>query len=184
MLARYLAKNKSVQAGAGLRAARGKLPGMGGRSRPDFRAHGRLAQKIEAASITVKGEFEGLKENKGRNKQNLSAVLLSDEPEKIGPFIRELKKRFPGIKTVANPGGALPAGRLIAVVHSVPRAWKPPTERLKANIERVRGAGRRTLWVSFGNPYLAGDCEPIVVSISDSAFAQRHVAGILIYSSP
>lgn len=142
---------------------------------PPFEAHRRLALEIALEAIRVEGR---LKIN-GLGK-NAAVIVLSDTPETLAPFMDEIGGRH---KVVVNPkGGRLPAGRLLAVVHSVPRAWRPPSEGLKRNIGRL--SLRDVLWLSFGNPYLVGGQKNKVLAYCDLEGVQRRMARMLLDGRP
>jgi beta-glucosidase-like glycosyl hydrolase len=133
---------------------------------PPFEVHKELASQIALRAIRAEGKIGPVK---GR-----TIVILSDEPEKLNPFIRAVKKGLLKGKILVNPTGKLPAGQILAVAHSTPRGWHPPTERLKQSIRRI--SERKPVWLSFGNPYLIYNEKNKILTYSDSEEVQRHMA--------
>jgi len=137
---------------------------------PSYKEHAALAREISLKAIRVDGKIGPVK---GR-----AVVILSDEAEKLNPFIREIGKTPSKGKILINPSGKLPSGDIIAVVHSTPRAWHPPSEGLKENIKRLSAI--KPLWLSFGNPYLIYEEKNKILTYSDSEEVQREMGRKLI----
>ncbi len=148
---------------------------------PDFMGNQRLAREMAIRAIRVAGEEKPFALDATR----LLVVVLSDNPERLAPFIRELGDRAPFIKILCNPepgmadegfqtAGLADNGRLLVVAHSTPEAWKPPSERLKEGIRRF--SALRPAWLSFGNPYIIHEEREKVLTYSDTPELQREMA--------
>ncbi|MDA8169666.1 MAG: hypothetical protein M0Z59_08235 [Nitrospiraceae bacterium] len=133
---------------------------------PVFAEHKDLALEIERRAVRVEGRPEITGDS--------VFVVLADEPGVLKPFIDELERA--GRRALVNPEESFAPGHgpLAAVVHSAPRAWKPPSERLKRVIGRLSGTGAS--WISFGNPYLIYRERNKILAYSDSADIQRELA--------
>jgi hypothetical protein len=164
-MADYLAKSGLGASPDSIRAARQKFePPVARAGAPHFDAHRKLADEIAFRAVRVEGDAGRLESPK--------VIILSDEPEKLNPFIEEAKGR--SLRVLINPEGELPEGDILAVVYSSPKAWKPPSERLRDNIRGVSAAG--PVWVSFGNPYLIREEKDKILTFSDSEALQRRLA--------
>ena len=145
---------------------------------PDFETNRKLARKIALKAIKIAGVSKTVQPDAKR----LLAVILTDEPQRLGPFVREIEDRAPSAKVLFNPAGSEDAwmkemarsGRLLAVAHSTPQAWKPPSADLRQNIARFAALG--PIWLSFGNPYLIAGQRRKILTYSDDPDLQREMA--------
>ncbi|MDA8155834.1 MAG: hypothetical protein M0Z52_05210 [Actinomycetota bacterium] len=136
---------------------------------PDFRMHEALAQEIAFAAI----RYEGSQKSLGKSPV---VIILSDDPEALSPFVKEAASALPGLPVLVNPEPQdMPRNKeTLAVIHSVPRAWRPPPEQLKRKIEAASELG--PLWLSFGNPYAIHNEKNKILAYSDSEAVQREMA--------
>ncbi|MDA8173604.1 MAG: hypothetical protein M0018_03320 [Nitrospiraceae bacterium] len=135
---------------------------------PDFRMHEALSQEVAFAAIRYDGQ-----RSPG---ENPVIIILADEPEALLPFIKEAASARPGLSVLVNPEPQeMPRNKeTLAVIHSVPRAWRPPSEQLKKKIEAAATLG--PLWLSFGNPYAIHNEKNKILAYSDSEAVQREMA--------
>ncbi|MDA8388154.1 MAG: hypothetical protein M0Z58_05765 [Nitrospiraceae bacterium] len=170
-----LREKRSALAGGQLRAP----------SLPDFEGNRGLAHEIALRAIRAAGISTALR----LDTANLLVVVLTDDPRRLGPFVRELEDRAPSVKFFINPGMGFTGkpsgedallkemargGRLLAVAHSTPEAWKPPSPGLRRNIRRFSAMG--PVWLSFGNPYVIAGERRKILTYSDNPELQREMA--------
>ena len=142
------------------------------KSPPEFEGNRRLAREI--ALNAIKRVFIYGDKSLPAGTEKL-IIVLTDDPQRLTPFADELKKRAPSATVLFNPpdaGAATPPSLVVA--HSTPRAWKPPSARLKRDIARFSAMG--PLWLSLGNPYLIAGERRKVLTYSDDPELQREMA--------
>lgn len=133
-----------------------------------FKKHDGLAREIAFAAIRYEGDQ--------RHLADPVVIVLSDEPEVLAPFMEEAASVRPGLRLLVNPEPeAIPRDKeILAVIHSVPRAWRPPSAGLKKKIEAASALA--PLWLSFGNPYVIHGEKNKILTYSDSEAAQKEMA--------
>lgn len=166
-MASYLSKKKITSSQNLLRKTRKEFLRIKEAQVPDFETHQELAREIALKAVRTEGEVGRLRDK--------TVVILADEPERIHVFISFLKDK--GKELLINPQGQLP-GATLAVVHSTPRGWHPPSAELKANIEKL--SQKKPVWLSFGNPYIIYSEKNKILTYSDSEDIQREMAANII----
>ena len=158
---------------------RGLLPSPA-KKRPDFGQNGSLSRTMTERALTVSGSL--------RLKGRPCLVVLNDEEDnREGHLVRALRKGLPGLKVVKLAGSSGAAGipgpeglQFIAAVFSETRGWKGGAGGwLRGAMSRL--AGRDTLFISFGSPYLLEGVESSakIFAYWDSPSAQDAVARLL-----
>lgn len=186
--ARYLLANRDLSLSAAMdsaikriRAKREALSGLPEPIAPDFKRNKELARKIALGAISFFGKGGKIAPP---DLKNLVVVILSDAPQKLEPFMRELKDRLPAVKILLNPHAGegldkdkMPAARggLLVVAHSNPEAWKPQSAGFRKNLERF--SALKPLWISFGNPYvIPREARGKALAYSDMPEVQQEMA--------
>ncbi|MBI5102479.1 MAG: hypothetical protein HZB33_11680 [Nitrospirae bacterium] len=153
-------------------------------SKPLFNFNAVLSERLTRASITLTGRF--------KTERDITLIVINDGGRPAGrTFIRALKTRVPGIKTISLSPEKETArtalnkidktGSVITAIFSETRAWKGNTgSRLSEAISDCEKIS--DLFISFGNPYLLNKVSetPRMPVYWDSESAQKTAAEELL----
>jgi beta-glucosidase-like glycosyl hydrolase len=148
---------------------------------PDFDKHGRIARELTEGAVEISGDFMI------KGKPFLVVLIDMEDDRKARFFVRQMDKRFPGLRSVCLSRGsevkeiASPKEiYMILAVFSETRAWKGGVSKwLQGKLLSLKD--RVDLIISFGSPYVLYNIENItkIVTYWGSERALKTTAKIL-----